>query len=212
LLDTLPCDHPAALENRRDLRLINFLMGNHRWLAHLLRAQVRPAERILELGAGTGELALRLQRRGWRVDGLDLWPAPGAWPASARWIRADLRSFAGYGAYDIICGNLIFHQFAAGDLGRLGAQLLARARLLFACEPARHQKSQQLVRLLSPLLGFNPVTRHDSRVSIEAGFLDDELPRQLGLDPGRWGWRCTTTSLGAYRMIAWRRAAPPSPP
>jgi len=211
LLDALPFDHPAALANRRDLRLINLLMGNHRWLSRVLRARVRPSAPILELGAGTGDLASRLQRRGWRIAGLDLCPAPEGWPDAAPWHRADLRSFAGYRAYEVICGNLIFHQFAAGELVRLGARLQARARLLVACEPARRPVAQSLLRL-SPLLGLSPVTRHDARVSIAAGFLRDELPRLLGLDPGRWAWRCQTTLLGAYRMIAWRRAAPPHPP
>jgi hypothetical protein len=55
------------------------------------------------------------------------------------------------------------------------------------------------------LLGGSHVTRHDARVSIAAGFLGDELPAALGLDPRNWHWRCTTTALGAYRMIALRR-------
>jgi len=212
LLDALPFDHPAACENRRDLRLINFLMGNHRWLARALGSRVRPSESILELGAGTGELALRLRRRGWQIDGLDFCPAPVGWPATARWYRADLRSFAGHRAYDAIYGNLIFHQFSAGELGRLGAALQARARLLVACEPARRPEAQSLLRRLSPVLGLGPVTRHDAHVSIAAGFLHDELPRLLGLDARRWAWRCTTTLFGAYRMIAWGRAEPTTPP
>lgn len=212
LLDALPCKHPAALHSRRDLQLINLLMGNHWWLARVLQAHVQPSVRILELGAGTGELALRLRRNGWQVDGLDLCPAPDAWPAAARWHRTDLRNFTRYDTYDAICGNLIFHQFTAGELGLLGARLQPRARLLFACEPARRGEAQWLLRRLSPLAGLNHITRHDAEVSIAAGFLHDELPRLLGLDAGRWAWRCSTTLLGAYRMIAWRRGAQPLPP
>ena len=73
LLDSLPHDHPDARHNRRDLRVINALMGNHRWLARALAAWAASGESILEIGAGTGELALRLLRRGWHVDGLDTW-------------------------------------------------------------------------------------------------------------------------------------------
>ncbi len=206
LLDALPHDHPEARHNRRDLRLTNVFMGNHRWLARTLRAHGRPSDPILELGAGTGELALRLQRQGWQVDGLDVCPAPDAWPAGARWHRTDLRSFAGHDDYDTVYGNLIFHQFTADELRALGARLQARTRLLLACEPARRRQSQWLYRLLSPLFGANHVTRHDAHVSIAAGFLGDELPRLLGLDAGSWAWRCATTGRGAYRMIAWRRA------
>ncbi|MFA5056906.1 MAG: hypothetical protein WC485_02230 [Opitutaceae bacterium] len=208
LLDALPHDHIAARRSRRDLRIINLLMGNHAWLARVLQAHVRPAEHLLELGAGTGEFARRRRRQGWRIDGLDVCPAPAGWPAAERWHRADLRHFAGYGAYDAVCGNLIFHQFTDAELGALGARLPARIRLIAACEPARRRRSQWLYRSLSPLFGASQVTHHDARVSIAAGFLGDELPRLLGLDAGSWDWYCTTTLRGAYRMIARRRAAP----
>jgi len=207
MLDALPWDHPAVLHNRRDLKRINRVMGNHRWLGRVLQAQLSTSDHILELGAGTGEFALQVRRSGWPVDGLDRCPAPAAWPADACWHRTDLLDFTSYGAYDAVCGNLIFHQFSAGELGRLGARLQARARLLVACEPARHRVAQWLLRRFSPLAGLNHVTQHDAQVSIAAGFLHDELPRLLGLDAARWAWRCRTTLLGSYRMIAWRRDA-----
>jgi len=186
-------------------------MGNHRWLERLLPSRLRPSEPALEIGAGTGEMALRLRRRGWQVDGLDTWPAPAAWPAGARWHRADLREFSGYGAYRAVFGNLIFHQFTAAELRALGAGLGAEPRLLVACEPVRRRLSQRLYRLIGPLLGVNYVTRHDAHVSIAAGFVGDELPRLLGLDAGRWDWECAMTTRGAYRMIAWRRDGPEGP-
>ncbi len=211
LLDGLPCDHPAARHNRRDLRVTNALMGNHRWLGRQVESRVRPSEPALEIGAGTGEVALWLRRRGWQVDGLDTWPAPPAWPAGARWHRADLRRFGGYGAYRAVFGNLIFHQFTAAELGALGARLAGGPRVLVACEPVRRRISQWLYRLAGPLLGVNYVSRHDAHASIAAGFVGDELPRLLGLDPGRWSWRCGTTGRGAYRMVAWRRDRPERP-
>jgi len=211
ILDSLPCDHPAARHNRRDLRLTNAVMGNHRWLGRVLRARAGRAEPALELGAGTGENAVRLRRRGWQVDALDTWPAPAAWPAGARWHRADLRGFAGYGAYRVVFGNLILHQFTAAELAALGAQLAAGPRLIAACEPMRRRLSQRLYRLLAPLFGANAVTRHDAHVSIAAGFVGDELPRLLGLDAARWAWRCGATVRGAYHMVAWRRDRPERP-
>lgn len=207
LLDSLPCDHPAAWHNRRDLRVTNAIMGNHRWLERVLRARVRRNERVLEVGAGTGEFVVRLRRRGWLVDGLDTWPAP----AGVRWHRADLRAFEGYGSYRVVFGNLVFHQFTAAELGALGSRFAEGPRLLVACEPARRRLSQWLYRAAGPVLGVNYVSRHDAHVSIAAGFVGDELPRLLGLDAGRWAWRCGTTALGAYRMVAWRRDRPERP-
>ena len=212
LLDSLPHDHPDARRSRRDLRVINTLMGNHRWLARTLAACAAPGEAILEVGAGTGELALHLRRRGWHVDGLDTCPAPEFWPANACWHRSDLRTFAGFGAYDVICGNLIFHQFTAAELAAIGGRLQARAHLVLACEPERSQTSQQLFRLIAPLFGANHVSRHDGDVSIAAGFQSDELPRLLGLDADKWSWRCSTAPLGANRTVAWRRGRAGIPP
>ena len=205
ILDSLPHDHPDARRNRRDLRVINVLMGNHRWLVRTLAEYAAPVESVLEVGAGTGELAFRLRRRGWAVDGLDTWPAPALWPSEARWHRADLRTFCGFGDYNVICGNLIFHQFTDAELAAIGRRLQANARLILACEPERRQKSQQLYRFVAPLFGANHVSRHDGHVSIAAGFQNDELPRLLCLDPGQWSWQCSSTSTGANRTIAWRR-------
>lgn len=211
LLDALPCDHPDARQSRRDLRLINLFMGNHRWIARTMRSHAQPTERILELGAGTGDLTSRLWHEGWQVDGLDVCPAPANLPAGTRWLHHDLRSFPDYHGYDVVCGNLTLHQFTAAELADLGARLSGRARLLLACEPARQRHAQWVIRKFSPFFGLNYVTCHDANVSIAAGFLGDELPRLLGLDPEQWVWRCGATLRGSYRMIAWRRTGRRNP-
>jgi hypothetical protein len=205
LLDSLSPNDPAALHNRRDLRLTNRLMGNHRWLARTLPPLLRPGELTLELGAGTGELGLRLAQQQVPVDGLDLWPRPDAWPAARTWHRADLRQFRDYPPYAAIFGNLIFHQFPETELAELGAELRRHARVILACEPSRRRMSQVLYRLLGPLFGANEISLHDAHVSIAAGFRGDELPRALGLDAVTWDCRCATTALGAYHLVAIRR-------
>ncbi len=212
LLDSLPPDHPEARLTRRDLRVINALMGNYRWLVRTLTDCAEPGESVLEVGAGMGDLAKLLHRRGWQVDGLDTWPTPQSWPAGACWHRADLRTFAGFAAYDIIYGNMIFHQFTAAELASIGARLQASARLILACEPERREKSQRLFRVIAPLFGASHVSCHDGDVSIAAGFQADELPHYLGLDEGQWTWRCYTSALGANRMVAWRHDRPCNPP
>lgn len=205
LLDSLPPFHPDALHNRRDLRLTNAIVGNHRWFARTLPRLLRPGETALELGAGEGELGLRLARRGLAVDGLDLWPRPAAWFPGRAWHVSDLRTFESYGAYEAIFGNFIFHQFSAAELAVLGAKIRSHARVLLAAEPARRRLSQVLFRIIGPLLGANYVSLHDAHVSIAAGFRGRELPEALGLDRATWDIRCHTTLLGAYRMVAIRR-------
>ncbi len=206
LLDSLPPQHPDALRSRRDLRKINWAMGNHRWFARTLPPLLRPGERSLELGAGTGELAARLATHGAAVDGLDFCPPPENWPTTRGWHTGDLRSFTGYDAYAAIYGNLVLHHCSDGELAALGATLRRSARLILASEPFRRLKSQRLFAVVGRALGASPVTLHDAHVSIAAGFLGDELPRLLGLDSSDWEIQCGTTLLGAYRMVARRRA------
>src|SRR4051794_21778458 len=64
-LDELPADDPRAVRSRRDLRLVNRIMGHARILrAGLDGAIATDSPHIAELGAGDGTLLLRaLPRR-----------------------------------------------------------------------------------------------------------------------------------------------------
>jgi hypothetical protein len=205
LLDSLPPDHPDAVHNRRDLRVINRFMRNRAWFERTLPAVLRAGEGVLEIGAGTGEMGIALNGRGIAVDGLDLWPRPKAWPTGRDWHQGDLKKFGGYGAYPAVIGNLIFHQFTEAELAKLGSVIRQTARVVVACEPQRRRMSQAIMAAVGPLLGANHVTMHDARVSITAGFQGDELPHALGMADGSWDFSCTTTALGALRMVAVRR-------
>jgi SAM-dependent methyltransferase len=205
LLDSLPPDDPRARGSRRDLRIFNAVLGGTRWFRRTLPPLLRPGERVLELGAGTGELGAVLARVGATADGLDLGPRPAAWPAGARWHQTDAFAFSGWDGYEVVIGNLIFHHFDAAGLRQLGARVAVRARLIVACELARWPVSQQLFAALCTIVRANDVSRHDGRVSIEAGFLGEELPVLLGLEPAVWRWQVTMTCFGTYRMVAERR-------
>jgi hypothetical protein len=208
LLDTLPPDHPDALHNRRDLRLINAIMGNFRWIRQTLQSRRRPGEPVLEIGAGTGEMGLTLADGVERYAGLDLWPRPAEWPEHLAWHQHDLRLFPHYADYPVVLANLILHQFRDDELAALGALLTSSTRLIIACEPARCRRNQWVFRAIAPLLGANHISLHDARTSIQAGFLGNELPQLLGLEPARWECTCSTGALGSYRMIAVRRPGP----
>ncbi len=85
LLDELPADDPRAVRSRRDLRLVNRIMGAKAALLWALdAARVDAPQRIVELGAGDGSMALRIARaraRAWpgvSLTLLDLNPVVGA--------------------------------------------------------------------------------------------------------------------------------------
>jgi 2-polyprenyl-3-methyl-5-hydroxy-6-metoxy-1,4-benzoquinol methylase len=204
ILDSLSPDDPSARRSRRDLRIINRMLGSERWLRHVLRCHLAPGERVIELGSGTGEMGMALAKAGLAVDGLDLCPRPADWPRQADWHRADIRGFARYAEYSAVIANLTLHHLTAGELAALGRHLEG-ARLIVASEPARRRLSQSMFAAIGPLLGASSVTLHDARVSIAAGFLQEELPRALGLMADRWTWKCWVSRLGAYRMVALRR-------
>lgn len=208
ILDSLPRDHPDAIANRRDLRLINALMGNYRWFCRTLPPLLRPDDRILELGAGTGELGGRLREvfdgNAPSYCGLDLWSRPENWPRDWEWIQDDLFTFERYSDYTVVVGNLIFHQFDDEQLRQLGDRLAGtKIRLVLASEPARRKLHQGQLKLLRPL-GLHPVSRHDGHVSVAGGFRRHELPELLGLSGPPWRVQCRSGFLGWHRTVAGR--------
>jgi len=206
ILDDLPADHPDARSSRRDLRWFNAALGNWRWFERQLPGRLRAGERVLEIGAGTGELGGRMARCGVAWDGLDRAPPPAEWPAGARWHQQDVFNFSGWAAYPVVTGNLIFHHFDPEQLRRLGAALSSHTRLLMVGDLRRGRWQQWTFWAFACLIGANHVSRHDGWLSIRAGFRGDELPRLLGLNPAEWSWRLDPGPFSAYRLIAERRS------
>lgn len=208
ILDQLDPDDPAALKNRLDLRLFNWLMWNNGWMRRTLTCIVNPEDSVLELGAGVGDFGLYLHGSqtppGFGYAGLDRLPRPAQWPVAWAWHQADLVDFHGYADYTVLCGTFILHQFDNAVLQKLFQTILPHLRALIFCETARRRL--HLVQLpLSYLLGINYVSRHDTRVSIEGGFYGQELPELLCLEPDKWMIETTMTFLGAYRLVAVRK-------
>ena len=210
LLDSLPADHPDAIASRRDLRFLNAVMGNFRWLEQQLASCAGSDALIVEIGAGDGGLARRVCARNpgiaARYHALDLAPQPAAWPAVATWHQADLWSEAGAALLNragILVANLVLHHFEDDALRQLGS-LLTNCQAVLACEPCRRERHVWQGRLLFPFL--NKVTRYDMVVSIRAGFRGHELAAALG--PGFAGQEipASETPLGAYRFLLRRNS------
>lgn len=204
-LDFLPEDAPAARASRRDLRLINRLLGSRSWFRKVVQLRRLPNENLLELGAGTGELGRSLDPAGTALAGLDRCRRPECWPPAARWFQTDVLRFTDWHGFPVVIGNLFFHHLDAAQLATLGSELNRHARVIVASEPLRTHRTRRLLALTNLLINAHPVTRHDGRVSISAGFRRDELPRLLQLDPAVWSWQAHETWRGAARFVAERR-------
>jgi 2-polyprenyl-3-methyl-5-hydroxy-6-metoxy-1,4-benzoquinol methylase len=203
LLDSLPAADPRARASRRDLRIFNRLLGNERWMLSILRRHVRPSERVIELGAGDGVLAKKLNGAGIRCDAVDFAPRPDAWPERSRWIQRDVSTLALDG-YDGVFANLFLHHFTDAQIGRLGERLGPGTRIIVVGDLLRSRIYEKVFALVCRLVNAHAVSRHDGKLSIRAGFRGDELPRALNLGD-EWHWRITCTITGAYRMVALRR-------
>lgn len=195
-LDSLPADDPSACRSRRDLVLIDHLMGNTRWICRHLP----PGNEIIELGAGSGRLAGAVSRRGHDVTAMDLAPAPPNLDRAIRWVAGDFfRNLHDHSATTVV-GSLILHHFQNAELSRLGRLLNHRTRLVFA-EPLRDALPLALSKLAAPFVGR--VTRHDMPVSIRAGFLPGELAAALALGAD-WSIFESPGPFGSLRFLAWK--------
>ncbi len=193
ILDSLPKDDLEAVGSRRDLRRINFLMGNERWI---LDQDLDGG--VVELGAGGGELTRKLAKRS-EVVGLDLVGRPES--LGVGWVEGDLFETLPEVMAETVVGNLILHHFRDDDLERLGGLMRMRRRVVFV-EPWRSGWSLALGRALCPFV--NRVTRHDMLVSVRAGFRKGELPALLGMGEG-WDWREEISVLGGIRVLGIKR-------
>jgi hypothetical protein len=204
LLDHLPADDPEAMRSRRDLRRINLLMGNERWVCRTVRQFPEAAGRgVVEIGAGDGILCGKLARLfpHATVAAYDLAPAPGDLDSRVEWHRGDVFAAPAPGAGGVLVANLFLHHFEEDSLAVLG-RWFEKFDVLVFNEPDRARLPRFLGWLMHPWI--NRVTRHDMHVSIRAGFTTGEISGLLGLDPARWLIRETSSWRGARRVLASR--------
>lgn len=204
LLDHLPADDPEAVRSRLDLRRINLMMGNERWICRTIGYFAAAAARgIVEIGAGEGGLCSKLARMFPQasVAAYDLAPQPVDLETRVRWQRGDIFEMPAPERGGVLVANLFLHHFEVDALAALG-RWFGDFEVMIFNEPDRARLPHVLGGLMHPWI--NRVTRHDMHVSIRAGFAAGEIPRFLGLDSGSWQIRETSTWRGARRVIASR--------
>ncbi len=204
LLDHLSADDPEALRSRRDLRRINFLMGNERWVCRTVRQFPAQGGRgIVEVGAGDGMLCNKLSELfpQAEVAAYDLAPPPADLAARIEWHQGDIFKSPPPETGGVLVANLFLHHFERNALTALG-RWMRGFEVLVLNEPDRSALPRLLGGLLHPWI--NRVTRHDMHVSIRAGFSQGEITRLLGLDAAVWTTRESSTWRGARRVVGWR--------
>jgi 2-polyprenyl-3-methyl-5-hydroxy-6-metoxy-1,4-benzoquinol methylase len=222
LVDELPADHPEAMGSRRDLRLLNSLMGHTGILARSLKSvcRRRTSLHLAEIGAGDGKLLLRVARRlgpKWfdvdvvLVDLQDLlltetkadfaelnWGARSEKGDVLEWLEntADEKC-------DVILANLFLHHFSDEQLKSLFSLAARKANALVAVEPRRAKFPLFCANWLS-VIGCNPVTCHDAPISVRAGFKDHELSALWPSD-GKWELKERAAGFFSHLFVARRK-------
>jgi 2-polyprenyl-3-methyl-5-hydroxy-6-metoxy-1,4-benzoquinol methylase len=219
-LDQLSPQDPQAVESRRDLRLLNFWMGNVRTIRTALAGLCRAGSpmRLAELGAGDGIFFLRVARSLGR-------PGPGAKvflvdrrPSVSNRTRADLAQM-GWAVeiiaadvfdwlpasepFDAMIANLFLHHFEPDDLAALLRLMSQSSRSIVACEPRRGAPALAAGCMLR-LLGCNAVTRHDAPISVRAGFRANELSAAWPVP--QWKLREERAGLFSHLFVARKEA------
>ena len=212
-LDGLEASDPRARRSRRDLMLINFVMGNAGSVARALAEALVDGANIADLGAGDGTFMLRVAQkirpRPVRVELqlVDRAAATGAetsarfrelhWNATPLAVEAIEWLERTPAALDAICTNLFLHHFEPPALRRLLSLVSARTRLFIACEPRRSRIALAASRALW-LAGCGPETRHDAVASVRAGFRGDELSQAW---PGTMDWALKESESGLFSHL-----------
>jgi 2-polyprenyl-3-methyl-5-hydroxy-6-metoxy-1,4-benzoquinol methylase len=211
-LDELPAEDPRAVRSRRDLRLMNRIMGHGAIIGRVLRERlIAPAPRIAELGAGDGTLLARIAAAerwtgGATVVLVDRQPVVST-ETRARYDdagcrlgvdTADVFDWLARSAepFDAIVANLFLHHFQAPQLETLFQLASARTGLFVACEPRRARLPLVGSHMLG-LIGCCDVTRHDAVLSVRAGFGDRELSALWAAS----GWAVEERPAGVFSHL-----------
>lgn len=211
ILDSMPPDDPEAIRSRRDLRMINAMMLNHRWMISQIRKFIHLSGDILELGAGDGDFLESLThfaaKGTWAPDsltGIDLAPRPTNLSPSISWQQENVLNLTQEDFADkLVITTLFLHHLDASQLNQLGSKL-ASARAVLAIEPLRNWVALAEAYAIFPLV--NRVTRNDMIISIKAGFRHNQLPELLGLSSNpNWTTHVSCSMLGGYRFAAIRK-------
>ena len=214
-LDSADSCDPRARRSRRDLELVNFIMGNATSVAQTLRHGIQPGARIADLGGGDARFMLRVASSlgiGAQVTVVDRAMAASkgtlqrfeefGWKATSD--AADVLPWLERAPqFDAMTANLFLHHFDDAGLRTLLSLASERTRLFVACEPRRSRFALAASRALR-LVGCGGETVHDAAVSVQAGFRESELS-QAWPRGSEWILEERSSGFFSHLFIARRR-------
>jgi hypothetical protein len=95
---------------------------------------------------------------------------------------------------DVTIASLFLHHFMEDDLRGLLRHAAHQTGFFLACEPQRENFSLYAAALLG-FIGCNDVSRHDAKISVRAGFTENELSTLWPVDDG---WRLMERQAGLF--------------
>jgi len=214
-------DDPAlplavAQQSLRDIALANKYFGGTRAVLAEMTSVFREMQRagvsslsLLDIGTGLGDIPVAISREASdhglsvRAMGLELTPAFArvSHERVATMIAADARNLPlGDNSVDVITCSLVLHHLDDGDAVRMLRECnrVARRRVIVA-ELRRSWVAIGLLWLVSWVLRFHAVSRHDGVVSIRRGFLTSELRAMIA--------KATTGVMTCRARLGWRVTA-----
>jgi hypothetical protein len=212
LLDELPATDARAIHSRRDLRRLNTIMGHARYMERFIKQFLpgRTRLRVAEIGAGDGNMSVRLTRilpisELTLVDRNPTDPGPQN-GLVVRVTQSDVFDWLKDAPrVDVIVANLFLHHFRDDALCTLLTLCETRCDCFVSGEPRRNPFARWLAKRVG-WIGCNGVTRHDAVISVNAGFNDNELTSLWPRDAGHWTVTEFTIGHISHFFAAARRA------
>ncbi len=178
VMDKSPAD--VARGGLRDLARLNRFFGGHLVLRELLtRVAVRNDQfSLLDVGAGSGDMG-RMVRRLYpkaTVVSLDQQPHHLDEAQSPRLAADAFHLPIREQSFDYVFSSLFLHHFTDHEVVELLQKFRAVARrAVLAIDLYRHPVAYYFMPVSRALLGWNDVTVHDGKLSVQSAFQREEL-------------------------------------